>query len=112
MSERVFRDSRSDMLEWVFRGEHVYVRQIGTSEEMPSRYKQAEVLKDRNFRELTTLSADLPPTTADLHTELAAYKQFATAIIASFGDDSKRNHQMDYQHAYDRLRAVVKEPMA
>jgi hypothetical protein len=50
---------------------------------------------------------ELPPTTADLHTELAAYKQFADAIIASFGDDSKRNHQMDFQHAYDRLRAVV-----
>jgi len=55
---------------------------------------------------------ELPPTTADLHNELAAYKQFAAAIIASFGDDAKRNHQMDFQHAYDRLRAVVKEPMA
>jgi hypothetical protein len=50
---------------------------------------------------------DLPPTTADLHTELAAYKQFATAITASFGDTAKRSHQMDFQHAYDRLRAVV-----
>jgi len=48
-------------------------------------------------------ATDLPPTTADLHTELAAYKQFATAITASFKDTAKRSHQMDYQAAYDRL---------
>jgi len=58
-------------------------------------------------KETTKPPADLPPTTADLNTELAAYKQFADAITASFGDDAKRNHQMDYQHAYDRLRASI-----
>jgi len=107
MSERVFRDGRVSDIEWVFRGDAVNFRVIGDPREDRSKYTQQQILKDRNFREVTPPPADLPPTTADLHTELAAYKQFADAIIASFGDDAKRNHQMDFQAAYDRLRAVV-----
>jgi len=48
--------------------------------------------------------SELPPTTADLSTELAAYKHFAASITASFADTVKRNHQLDYQAAYDELR--------
>jgi len=67
---------------------------------------------DPTYREVTTLSAErtpteLPPTTADLHAELAAYKQFADDIDAAFAKPSPRGLQLDYQHAYDRLRAVV-----
>jgi hypothetical protein len=63
---------------------------------------------DSHYVEVTPPPAELlPSTTADLHTELAAFKQFATAITASFGDDSKRNHQMDFQHAYDGLHKSI-----
>jgi len=54
---------------------------------------------------------ELPPTTADLHTELDAFRQFAADIDAAFAKPSPRGLQLDYQHAYDRLRAVIKEPM-
>jgi hypothetical protein len=62
-------------------------------------------------RKSDALPADLPPTTADLNTELAAYKQFAADIDAAFAKPSPRGLQLDYQHAYDQLRASIKESM-
>jgi hypothetical protein len=63
------------------------------------------------YDEVTAEPTELPPTTADLHTELAAYKQFATDIDAAFAKPSPRGLQLDYQHAFDHLRACIKEPM-
>ena len=53
--------------------------------------------------------AELPPTTADLASELTAYRQFAADIDAAFAKPSPRGLQLDYQHAFDRLRASIKE---
>jgi len=107
MTERVFRDGRVSDMEWVFRGDAVNFRAIGDPREDRSKYTQQQILKDRNFREVTSRPTDLPPTTADLNNKLDAYKQFATAITASFGDDAKRSHQLDFQAAYDRLHKSI-----
>jgi len=115
MTERVFRDaSVQDNYRWIYRDGKTVIKKLGQhpKHEIDAGFSLADLTNPELFTEvLYSTPTDLPPTTADLHAELAAYKQFATAITASFGDDAKRNHQMDFQHAYDRLRAVIKEPM-
>jgi len=115
MSERVFRKTTGGyVFDLVFPSGTDVATAICTTPDGTVRpgyeWKLAEVLVPQSdyvevFDHLEP--AELPPTTADLHTELAAYKQFADNIDAAFAKPSPRGLQLDYQHAYDRLRAVV-----
>lgn len=106
MGERVFQDARlRDEYRWVYRDGKTFVTKVGDEGiESRSSVTLDELTAPRLFIEVTP---DLPPTTADLSQELEAYKQFYTAIKASYSDPAKRNHQLDYQHAYDELRRAI-----